>query len=72
MVQLPLIYHMVTSERELQLEEERRKNHRAEPYVNCLPAPQPCRKERKPVMARMFRQRKACQVSADIAGVLKC
>jgi hypothetical protein len=38
-VQLQLIYSVITWERELEYTEERRKNHRVEHYVNYLAAP---------------------------------
>ncbi len=42
-----LINSTLEWERRLEYEEERRKNHRAEPYVNYLAAPQPARQDRK-------------------------
>jgi len=43
MVQTQLINSVIEWERRLEVEGERRKNHRSEPYVNYLAAPQPCR-----------------------------
>ena len=47
MVQIQLIYNMLAWERGLEFTEERRKDHRFEPYVNYLAAPQPGAKESK-------------------------
>ncbi len=38
---------MIAWERKLEIEEERRINHRYEPYVNYLAVPQPYQKERQ-------------------------
>lgn len=48
MVQIQLINCVLDWERRLKLTEERRINHRSDPYVNYLAAPQSYRKERKP------------------------
>ncbi len=50
MFQTQLISQVVEWERRLEIEDERRKNHRGEPYVNYL-APVPCRKERRSIFA---------------------
>ncbi len=41
MVQIQLIYSVIAWEKGLEYTEERRKNHRSEPYGNYLAAPQP-------------------------------
>jgi hypothetical protein len=72
MVQFQLIASVLEWERQLEFEEERRKNHRTEPYVvNYLAAPQPCRKERKSILARIFQPRQESQVPADFVKALK-
>jgi hypothetical protein len=45
MIQIQLINSLIEWERRLVLDEERRKYHRSDPYVNYLAAPQTCRKE---------------------------
>jgi hypothetical protein len=58
MEQIQLINMVNEWDRGLVYEEERRNNHRFEPYVNYLAAPQqPCRKERKSIFARIFQGR---------------
>ncbi len=47
MVQIQLINTVVEWERRLEIEEEKRKNLRGEPYTDFPTDPQPCRKERK-------------------------
>ena len=54
---LQWINTVVGWERKLEYEEERRKHHRSEPYVNYLAAPQRRRKEPFSFFARIFRQR---------------
>ncbi len=58
MFQTQLIFKVVEWERRLEIEEERRKSHQYEPYMNFLAAPQPIRKERKSIFARIFRRSK--------------
>ena len=41
MSQIQLIHNILTWERALEIEEERRSQHRTEPYVNYLAAPLP-------------------------------
>lgn len=73
MIQSQLINSVIVWERQLEIEEEKRKNHRFEPCVNYLAAPQPCCKERKPIFARIFQRRKdkESQASAGYATALK-
>ncbi|MBN2550258.1 MAG: hypothetical protein JXB15_13930 [Anaerolineales bacterium] len=59
MASIQMIISVLEWERSLEFEEERRKNHRYEPYVNYLAAVQPGRKERKSIFARLFQPRKA-------------
>lgn len=47
MVQIQLINMVVEWQRKLDIEEERRENHRSDPYVNYLAAPQPRQKVRQ-------------------------
>lgn len=61
MEQIGLINNVIVLERRLEFEEERRKNHRSEPYVNYLAAPQLCRKKRKSIFARIPQHRKESQ-----------
>jgi hypothetical protein len=55
---------------ERKLEQERRKNHRSEPYVNYLAAPQPCRKEQQSLFARIFQHRRENQAPASSVEAL--
>jgi hypothetical protein len=68
--QISLISSMLEWERRLKFEEERRANHRSEPYVNYLAAPQSCRKERKPFFAGVFRHRNESQALANVVEAL--
>lgn len=64
MFQTQLIQQVVEWERRLEIEDERRGNHRDEPYVNYLAQVQPMRTERKSILARILslgRGRKAAQ-----------
>ncbi len=61
MEQIQLINSVIEWERRLEFEEERRKNHRSEPYVNYLAPVRSCRKERKSILARILQHRKASQ-----------
>ena len=54
MFQIQLINTVVEWERRLEIEEEKRKNHRPEPYTDFPTDPQPCRKERKSIFAWIF------------------
>ncbi len=56
MVPIQLINSVLEWERALEYEEERRRNHRYEPYVNYLAAPQPRRKENKSIL-QIFQHR---------------
>ncbi len=62
MVQIQLITSVIEWERGLEFEEDRRKNHRSEPYVNYLAAPRPCRNEKK--------HREASQTPVDLVKAL--
>ncbi len=53
MFQIQLINTVLEWEKRLEIEDEKRKNHRFEPYVNFLAKVQPCRKERKPLFKRV-------------------
>ena len=64
MVHIPLINNVIALERALESEEDRRRNHRSEPYVNYLTAPQSCRRERKSIF-RIFQHRGESQAPAD-------
>jgi hypothetical protein len=55
MSQIQLINNIVEWERGLEFEEERRKQHRYEPYVNYLATPQTIRKEGKSIFAKILR-----------------
>ncbi len=50
MVQLPIIQSLIVWQKRLDIEEERRKQHRSEPYVNYLAAVLPCCPERRQVL----------------------
>lgn len=52
MFQTQLITSILSWERRLEIEQEKRKNGRREPYVNYLAEVQSPRKERKPLSAR--------------------
>jgi len=52
-----LINQVVSWERRLQIEAERHKNLRGEPYVDEFTAPQPRLKERQSFFARVFKRR---------------
>ena len=58
MVQLQLINSVIEWERRLEFVEERRRNHRSEPYVNYLAPVQPQRSEWKSLFARIILRRK--------------
>ncbi len=58
MIQMQLINSIVEWEKRLEYEEKRLENHRFDPYVNYLAAPQPCRKDRKTIFAQIFRRNK--------------
>jgi hypothetical protein len=70
MEQIPLINSVLEWERRLKFEEERRANHRSEPYVNYLAAPQSCRKERNSFFAGVFRHGNESQALANILEAL--
>ncbi len=53
MFQPNMITQVVEWERRLEFEEENRKNHRRDPYVNYLAPVEPARKERKSLIARL-------------------
>lgn len=56
MFQPQMINTVLEWERRLEFEEERRRNHRTEPYVNYLAPAQPCREEPRPsIFERLFR-----------------
>jgi hypothetical protein len=55
MFQTPLINAVLDWERRLEIEDEKRKSQRYEPYVNYLAKPQGTRKERKSIFAWIFR-----------------
>jgi hypothetical protein len=59
MIEVLLINSMIASERRREVQEERRRNGRAEPYVNYLAAPQLCRTGGAPLFARWLGQRRA-------------
>ena len=54
MFQTQLITSVLDWERRLEIEDEKRKNYRPEPYREFPTAPQPCRKERKSIFAWIF------------------
>ena len=58
MFQSPLITAVLDWERRLEIEDERRKNHRYEPYMNFLAPLPPFRRERKSIFARIFKPAK--------------
>jgi hypothetical protein len=58
MSSIQLINSVVEWERRLEFDEERRKYHRVEPFVNYFDAPQPTKKESKSIFARIFRRAK--------------
>lgn len=70
MGQMPLINSMLERERRLKFEKERRANHRSEPYVNYLAAPQSCRKEQKSFFAGVFRHGNKSQALANVVEAL--
>lgn len=47
MVQIQLINSVIKHKKRLECEEKRQENHRSEPYVNYLAAPQPYRNGHK-------------------------
>ncbi len=55
MYQNQMINTVLDWERRLEIEDERRKNHRYEPYTNNLAPIQPYRKEHESIFARIFR-----------------
>jgi hypothetical protein len=56
MFQTPLITQVVDLERRIEIDEERRQNHRSEPYVNYLAKVQTtCRTERESILSRVLR-----------------
>lgn len=57
MIQPIMINSVIEWERQLEFEEQRRKEHRSEPCINYLAAPQPCREERKSILAGIFQHR---------------
>jgi hypothetical protein len=64
MFQTQLIQQVVEWERRLEIEDERRENHRGEPYANYLAQVCPIRNERKSMLARILglgRGRKAAR-----------
>lgn len=65
MFQTQLINTVLEWERRLEIENEKRKNHRFEPYVNFLAKVHPCRKERKSSFARIFRRSRVRQPVYD-------
>ena len=67
---LQWISSIIGWERKLEYERERRENHRSEPYINYLAAPQRRRKERKSCFVRIFRQHKETRCSVDFAKAL--
>jgi hypothetical protein len=58
-------------ERRLEVEEERQKVRRSEPYVNYLAAPPPCQKERKSIFAQIFQPRQESQAFTGDVNALK-
>jgi hypothetical protein len=54
MSSIQMVNSIVEWERRIDYEEERRKNHRNEPNVNFLAAPQPTQKEYRSLFARIF------------------
>jgi len=54
MFQNQLINTVLVWERKLEIDDEKRKNHRYEPYANFLAPIQPYPKERKSILARIF------------------
>ncbi len=54
MFQTQLIQQVVEWERRLEIEDERRENHRGEPYANYLAEVRPMRNERKSMLARIL------------------
>ncbi len=71
MIQSQLAYSVIEWERALEFEEERRRNHRSEPYVNWLAAPRPCRKERKSILARILQHREDRMVRQAPVGCVQ-
>ncbi len=67
---LLLINQVIEWERKLEYDEERRKYHHFEPYVNYLATLQPCPKERKSFFPRIFQRRKESQMSIDVVKAL--
>jgi hypothetical protein len=61
MSSIQLINSVVEWERRIEFDDERRKNHRVEPYVNYLASPQPTQKESKSIFARIFGRAKESQ-----------
>ncbi len=59
MVPIQLINSVLEWERALEYGEERRRNHRYEPYVNYLAPAQPCRKEKS--ILQVFQRRHESQ-----------
>lgn len=55
MGQILLINKMIELERMLDFEEEKRRNHRFDPYVNYLAAPQDCRNTNKTINNLLLR-----------------
>lgn len=65
---LQWINSVIGWERKLEYERERQENHRSEPYINYLAAPQRRRKERLLCFARIFQQRTKTQPVYPIAS----
>ena len=49
MMQQHMVNQVLNWERRLKIEDEKRENHRREPYVNYLAKVQPCRKEHRSI-----------------------
>ena len=70
MESLQLINSTIEWERIAEYEEEKRKNHRSEPYVNYLATPQRRGKKQKSLFARVFQHRKESWGTVDFVIVL--
>jgi hypothetical protein len=67
MTQIQLMNSVIATERRLAYEEERRQNHRSEPYVNYLAPAQPNHRQRTSILAWLFRRRTERQAPERLA-----
>ncbi len=63
------VVYLIEWQKELEFEEEGRKNHRTEPYVNFLAAVQSCRKGPKPIFDGFFSISKKARRLPTLTGL---